>query len=444
MIRKTLLTLTLLWMQAAALQAQVALTERASARTDFELVAADSGAAVCYDAGDAAVVETAAGLFAADVARVTGREIPVVAGQELPAKTRYAVIVGTIGQSRWIDELTAAKKIDVSAIEGGWERYAIRLVERPGHGVRKALVIAGSDRRGTAYGLLSVSRAIGVSPWYWWADAPVRHRDRLTLRVGDFTSESPSVKYRGIFINDEDWGLDPWGTRYEGSGVAGELGPKTYSRVFELLLRLRANTLWPAMHASTVAFYKVPGNREAAERYGIVVGTSHCEPMMRNNVGEWDEARYGAYNFVTNRAGVLRYWRERVLEVAADENIFTLGMRGIHDGEMAGAVTLDEQTALTNEVIRAQRQMLSAELHRPVDGIPQTFVPYKEVLDIYDNGVELPEDVTLMWCDDNYGYITRLSNAAEQARSGGAGVYYHVSYYGKPHDYLGSQRRSLR
>ena len=149
MIRKTLLTLTLLWMQAAALQAQVALTERASARTDFELVAADSGAAVCYDAGDAAVVETAAGLFAADVARVTGREIPVVAGQEFPAKTRCAVIVGTIGQSRWIDELIAAKKIDVSAIEGGWERYAIRLVERPGHGVRKALVIAGSEKKGT-------------------------------------------------------------------------------------------------------------------------------------------------------------------------------------------------------------------------------------------------------------------------------------------------------
>ena len=240
MIRKTLLTLALLWMQAAALQAQVALTERTSARTDFELVATDSGAAVCYDAGDAAVVETAAGLFAADVARVTGREIPVVAGQELPAKTRCAVIVGTIGQSRWIDELIAAKKIDVSAIEGGWERYAIRLVERPGHGVRKALVIAGSDRRGTAYGLLSVSRAIGVSPWYWWADAPVRHRDRLTLRVGDFTSESPSVKYRGIFINDEDWGLYRW-AKENFEKELGNIGPKTYEKVCELLLRLQAN-----------------------------------------------------------------------------------------------------------------------------------------------------------------------------------------------------------
>ena len=390
-----------------------------AARAGFPLVREGRPAPVCYVGGEQ-VVKTALAIYAADAERVAG-EAPA----RCDAPGNAVVVVGSLSEPERLDPLLRAWGVSAKAVEGRWEAFRICEAFRNGE---RALFVVGSDPRGTAYGVLELSRLLGVSPWEWWADVTPRRSRTVTLTAGYDRTEAPSVQYRGIFLNDEDWGLDPWGARYEGSGVAGELGPKTYSRVFELLLRLRANTLWPAMHASTVAFYKVPGNREAAERYGIVVGTSHCEPMMRNNVGEWDEARYGAYNFVTNRAGVLRYWRERVLEVADDENIFTLGMRGIHDGEMAGAVTLDEQTALTNEVIRAQRQMLSAELHRPVDGIPQTFVPYKEVLDIYDNGVELPEDVTLMWCDDNYGYITRLSNAAEQARSGGAGVYYHVSY----------------
>ena len=398
-----------------------------AARAGFPLVRDGRPAPVCYTGGEQ-VVKTALAVYAADAERVAG-EAPA----RCDAPGNAVVVVGSLSERERLDPLLRAWGVSAKAVEGRWEAFRICEASRNGE---RALFVVGSDPRGTAYGVLELSRLLGVSPWEWWADVAPRRSRNVTLAPGYDRAEAPSVQYRGIFLNDEDWGLDPWGTRYEGSDVAGELGPKTYSRIFELLLRLRANTLWPAMHASTVAFYKVPGNREAAERYGIVVGTSHCEPMMRNNVGEWDEARYGAYNFVTNRAGVLRYWRERVLEVADDENIFTLGMRGIHDGEMAGAVTLDEQTALTNEVIRAQRQMLSAELHRPVDGIPQTFVPYKEVLDIYDNGVELPEDVTLMWCDDNYGYVTRLSNAAEQARSGGAGVYYHVSYYGKPHDYL--------
>ena len=435
MIRKTLLTLTLLWMQAAALQAQVALTERASARTDFELVAADSGAAVCYDAGDAAVVETAAGLFAADVARVTGREIPVVAGQELPAKTRCAVIVGTIGQSRWIDELIAAKKIDVSAIEGGWERYAIRLVERPGHGVRKALVIAGSDRRGTAYGLLSVSRAIGVSPWYWWADAPVRHRDRLTLRVGDFTSESPSVKYRGIFINDEDWGLYRW-AKENFEKELGNIGPKTYEKVCELLLRLQANYLAPAMHDATTAFYKIPENMRIADRYAIAVGSSHCEPLGLNTASEWDSKTMGEWDYVNNRAGVDRVLKERVETSAPYENVYTLALRGLHDRAMAGSEDLDARKATMQEALLSQRQILTEVLGKPAEEIPQAFTPYKEVLDVYNRGLELPDDVTIIWPDDNYGYMKRLSSPAEQKRSGRSGVYYHSSYLGRPHDYL--------
>lgn len=403
------------------------LSSASAARGGFPLVREGRPAPVCC-VGGGQVVETALTIYGADAECVAG-----CAPARCDAAGDAVVVVGSLSERERLDPLLRAWGVSAADVEGRWEAFRICEASRNGE---RALFVVGSDPRGTAYGVLELSRLLGVSPWEWWADVTPRRTRTVTLAAGYDRTEAPSVRYRGIFLNDEDWGLDPWGTRFEGSDVPGRLGPKTYSRIFELLLRLRANTLWPAMHASTVAFYRVPGNREAAEHYGIVVGTSHCEPMMRNNVGEWDEARYGAYNFVTNRAGVLRYWRERVLEVADDENIFTLGMRGIHDGRMAGAGTLEEQTELTNEVIRAQRRMLSQELRRPVGGIPQIFVPYKEVLDIYDNGVELPEDVTLMWCDDNYGYVTRLSNDAEQARSGGAGVYYHVSYYGKPHDYL--------
>lgn len=339
-MRKSILCLTFLCLQAGALQAQVTLTERASGRTDFELVTADSGSPVCYDTADAAVVGTAAGLFAADVARVTGREIPVVAGQELPAGTRYAIIVGTVGKSRWIDELAAAKKLDVSAIEGGWERYTLRLVDRPGHGLRKALVIAGSDRRGTAYGLLSVSRAIGVSPWYWWADAPVEHRERLTLRVADYTSAAPSVKYRGIFINDEDWGLYRW-AKENFEKELGNIGPKTYEKVCELLLRLQANYLAPAMHDATTAFYKIPENRAIADRYAIAIGSSHCEPLGLNTASEWDSKTRGEWDYVNNKAGVDRALKERVETSAPYENVYTLALRGLHDRAMAGSEDLD-------------------------------------------------------------------------------------------------------
>ena len=435
MMRKSILCLTFLCLQAGALRAQVTLAERASGRTDFELVTADSGSPVCYDAADAAVVGTAAGLFAADVARVTGRKIPVVAGQELPAGTRYAVIVGTVGQSRWIDELAAAKKLDVSAIEGGWERYTLRLVDRPGHGLRKALVIAGSDRRGTAYGLLSVSRAIGVSPWYWWADAPVEHRERLTLRVADYTSAAPSVKYRGIFINDEDWGLYRW-AKENFEKELGNIGPKTYEKVCELLLRLQANYLAPAMHDATTAFYKIPENRAIADRYAIAIGSSHCEPLGLNTASEWDSKTRGEWDYVNNKAGVDWALKERVETSAPYENVYTLALRGLHDRAMAGSEDLDARKATMQEALLAQRQILADVLGKPAEEIPQVFTPYKEVLDVYNRGLQLPDDVTIIWPDDNYGYMKRLSSPEEQRRSGRSGVYYHASYLGRPHDYL--------
>lgn len=249
--------------------------------------------------------------------------------------------------------------------------------------------------------------------------------------------QSPSVKYRGIFLNDEDWSLQPWSWKtFEPGNPTGQIGARTYKEIFKLLLRLRANAIWPGMHGITTPFYLVPGAKEAADSCGIAIGTSHCEPLMRNNVGEWKVKERGAYNYITNRNSVQAYWTERLKEVNRYENMYTIGMRGIHDGHMEGVKTMKEKVNALQQVINDQRSLLSQYVNRDVTKIPQVFVPYKEVLDIMENGLEVPEDITLMWCDDNYGYMTRLSDEMQQKRSGGSGVYYHLSYWGRPHDYM--------
>lgn len=303
-------------------------------------------------------------------------------------------------------------------------------------GVRKGrVVIVGSNGRGTAYGLLELSRRAGVSPWVYWGDVkPVR---RHALKIDDKfeTIQSPSVEYRGVFINDEDWTNRVWsGRKVDGHGRA--MGPRYYHKLFELLLRLRANTLWPAMHEGTTAFFKMRGNREVADSFDIHVGSSHCEPILRNNVDEWDAKRRGPFNWMTNRRQVEEYWRERARETVGMDALYTLGMRGIHDGSMEGVRTMEDKTKALQSVIDFQRKMLKHELKRDAKDIPQVFVPYKEVLQIYENGLRVPDDVCLVWCDDNYGYLTRLPDAAQQRRTGGSGVYYHLSYWGRPHDYL--------
>ena len=297
--------------------------------------------------------------------------------------------------------------------------------------------IKGNDRRGTAYALMELSRMIGVSPWEWWADSPVETRDKLTLKDGLHIEGSPSVRRRGIFINDEDWGLNPWSWQnYEPSDIEGSIGPKTHARIFELLMRLKANTFWPAMHACSVAFYATPGNKETADKYGIYIGTSHCEPMVRNTNAEWRTAGVGEYNYITNRENVLRFWEERVKLLANSDNIYTLGIRGIHDSKMLGADSVEEQLEALTSVIKDQREMIARYVNPDVTKVSQVLIPYKEVLDVYNAGLDVPDDVTLMWCDDNYGYIRHFPTAEERARQGGNGVYYHVSYWGRPHDYL--------
>lgn len=299
------------------------------------------------------------------------------------------------------------------------------------------IVIIGSNGRGTAYGILELSRLAGVSPWVWWGDVVPLHHSALVMNDTFTTMQSPSVEYRGIFINDEDWSLREWAhERMDTKLKKGDIGPRTYEKIFELLLRLRANTIWPAMHPGTTAFFKVKGNREMASDYGIYVGSSHCEPLLRNNVGEWDEKKRGDYNFITNKQSVLNYWSERVDETKDMDALYTIGMRGIHDGSMQGVKTMEEKTKGLQSVINEQRKLLVSRTGKKINEIPQIFIPYKEVLDIYENGLIVPDDVMLMWCDDNYGYITRLSDEAQQKRSGGGGVYYHLSYWGRPHDYL--------
>ena len=299
------------------------------------------------------------------------------------------------------------------------------------------IVVVGSDGRGTAYGVLEVSRLAGVSPWIWWGDSRPERKISLTLPEGFSTFQHPSVEYRGFFLNDEDWGFRPWSTRtFSPQDDPETISADTYRELFKLLLRLRANTLWPGMHPGTTPFFKVAGAKEAADSCGIFIGTSHCEPLLRNNVGEWDTAVRGRYNYITNRQAVKDYWTERLVEMKGRPGLYSIGMRGIHDGSMEGVKTLAEKTAALQQVIDDQRELLQRYTDKNLKRVPQMFMPYKEVLEIMENGLVVPEDVTTVWCDDNYGYMTRLSDTSQQKRSGGAGVYYHLSYAGRPHDCL--------
>lgn len=299
------------------------------------------------------------------------------------------------------------------------------------------LNITGHDNHGAAYGVLELSRLIGVSPWEWWADAVPKCLKSFELPEGFVTEQAPSVKFRGIFINDEDWGLMPWSSKtFEPSDILGHIGPKTNAKIFELMLRLRVNTYWPAMHECSVPFFLTEGNREVAEKYGIYIGGSHCEPMACNAAGEWSRRGIGDYDYVDNSENVYHFWEDRVKEVANQEILYTIGMRGVHDGAMNGAKTIEEQKNVLTHVFHDQRELLYEYVNKDVAKVPQVFIPYKEVLDVYNAGLQVPEDVTLMWCDDNYGYIRHFPTESERNRKGGNGVYYHVSYWGRPHDYL--------
>ncbi|MBQ7731801.1 MAG: glycosyl hydrolase 115 family protein [Lentisphaeria bacterium] len=431
-------------MMSADLQAQTVdhTSVKGNYRHFLTLVNKDSRVRILVDDADYDCVKKAADMFCSDLKAITGREDAAKVENELRYSTKESlVVVGTLGHSKFIDRLVEKKKIDVSQIKGKWEHTLTACVRNPFGSGEDALVIAGSDRRAAAFGLMKLSEDCGMSPWNWWADVPPNREeshifwlgavDRGEVSIGRI--DAPKVKYRGIFINDEDWALHEWAkNNFEKDGF-GRIGPKTNEKIFELMLRLRMNYFWPAMHDVSVEFGAVPENPVLADRYGIVMGASHCEPMLRNNC-HWKKED-GPWNYVSNQAKIDAYWQESVDQRGDKEAVWTLGIRGIHDSSMQGANTMDEKKALVSKAIANQRAMLEKGVSKEWGPVAQCFVPYKEVLAIYDAGLEVPEDVTLVWVDDNYGYIRRLSNPEEQKRSGGSGVYYHISYYGGPHSY---------
>ncbi len=366
---------------------------------------------------------------ASSIKSITGSEISIICTNILPdTKTNQkCLVIGLVADS--LIQKSGAFKAE--SWKSKWEQFAIKQNNNK-------LFVVGSDVRGTVYGVFDLAERLGISPWNWWADVKPTPNTILSLNIPkEGILQSPSVQYRGIFLNDEDWGLQPWAAKtFEPE--TNDIGPKTYEKIFQLLLKLKANTIWPAMHPCTKAFYTVPGNKEIARKYHIIISTSHAEPMMRNNVDEWKHDERGAFNYFTNSANVDQYWQERISELKKGEDHFiaTIGMRGVHDGKMEGNATTEEKIKKLETIVNTQRQMMADTYDCSQDSVPQLFIPYKEVLDLYNKGFRVPDDVTLMWTDDNYGYIRRFSNEEEQKRIGGSGVYYHLSYWGRPHDYL--------
>jgi hypothetical protein len=376
---------------------------------------------------DQPTMRLAAGMLARDLERVSGAA-PALATriQDCP---RRCIVVGT-ADSPLVRDAARALGADLKPLAGQSERYLRVAGAADG---RAILLVAGSDRRGAVYGVVDMSRELGVSAWEWWADVAPAHVDRPAVDGALRISNAPAVAYRGIFINDEDWGLQPWAAHT--FDPSGDIGPRTYARVFELLWRLKANLIWPAMHESTRPFYTVPGNARTADDYAIVVGTSHAEPMMRNNVGEWKKG-FGPFDWFRNRDRLVDYWRTRIEDVKGTETITSLGLRGVHDSAMEGATSPEQARDTLQDVFRVQRTMLGRAQDKPPERIPQAFTMYKEVLDYWNLGLAVPDDVTLVWPDDNYGYLAQLGTDKEGRRLGGQGIYYHVSYWGRPHDYL--------
>ena len=373
-------------------------------------------ATIVYNESDAPLVKQMAQVLADDIERVTGTR-PPISTRKVGSPSVY---LGTVKQTGRHREL-----------RNTWERYAI---DTSGGN----LYITGSDARGLAYGALHVSEAIGVNPWYWFADVPIDKTNSSVFHYAEnCVSPSPSVKYRGIFINDEDWGLKTWAAQNFEKEL-GDIGPKTYDRVCELILRLKGNMLAPAMHSCTGAFYSHPESQLMADKWGIMITTSHCEPLLFNNAApsEWDKERDGEWNYETNSATILKKLDDRIRETADFDNIYTMGMRGLHDEAMKGSTDPTDRARTLEKVFAKQREILEKYKGQKASKLPQIFVPYKETLDIYDAGLRVPDDITLVWPDDNYGYMKRVSNAAEQQRSGHSGVYYHISYLGTPHDNL--------
>ena len=414
---------------------------------NFPLVTPQEVAALCYDRNEHAGVVRAIRDLQEDVLRVTGRSprVTLEKGAALP------VIIGTLGRNALVTDMVERGILRAEDLNGKWESFVIAVVDNPAAGMSRALVIAGSDKRGTIYGIYELSRRLGVSPWYWWADVPVKRRKAAYVKADTYVaSGEPKVKYRGIFINDEFPCMTEWARE-----KFGGLNSQMYAHVYELLLRLRANTLWPAMWGSFKEYkplVSVPtdadglsagncfneddlDNPRLADEYGIVVGTSHHEPMQRSQQ-EWirhkDEYGNGEWNWLTNKEAIKRFFREGIENTKDYESMVTIGMRGDEDRPMTDAGSREANFRVMEEIIAEQRKIIRKATGRPAEELPQVWTLYSEVLDYYDGGLNVPDDVIIMLCDDNFGHVRRLPALDEERHPGGYGMYYHVGYYGAP------------
>jgi hypothetical protein len=391
---------------------------------DFCVAQENITANVYVDTNDYAGVLIAANNLCADINRVTGQKPKAV--NTVEDLGTNAIIIGTIGKSQVIDGLIQSGKINVASITNQLESYITQVVPHPLPGVASSLVIVGSDKRGTIYGIYDLSAQMGVSPWYFWADVPVAHRNAVFVKAGKYEDGPPAVKYRGIFINDEAPDLTGWVHK-----TFGNYNHAFYTNVFELLLRLKANYLWPAMWNNCFN-EDDPLNPQLADEYGIVMGTSHVEPMMRADK-EWNRLGYsaGEWNFLTHSNELIKFWRDGIERNRNYENVITIAMRGKIDTPMSESANI----SLLEEIVAAERNIIADVYQTNASAVPQDWALYKEVQEYYEKGMRVPDDVTLLWCDDNWGDIRRLPPPEDRQRSGGAGVYYHFDYVGGPRNY---------
>jgi hypothetical protein len=389
----------------------------------FPLVAGGKAAALYVSESDWPGVLRTIRDVQADIKRVTGRE-PQMLTDAPAASKEPVVLVGTLGYSPLIDKLVQSGKLDVSNLAGRWETFVVQAIDNPLPGVARALVVAGSDKRGTIYGLYDLSEQMGVSPWYWWADVPTPPQKNLYVAAGRHTLGTPKVKYRGIFLNDEAPALTGWAKE-----KFGGINSKMYEHVFELILRLKGNYLWPAMWGNA---FNDDDKRspELADTYGVVMGTSHHEPMQRAQQ-EWKRYGHGPWNYQTNDTTLRRFWRQGIRNMGSHESIVTMAMRGDGDEPMSEGSNI----ALLEKIVADQRQILAEETHKPANQTPQLWALYKEVQEYYDKGMRVPDDMTLLLCDDNWGNLRKLPKLGDAPRKGGYGIYYHFDYVGGPRSY---------
>lgn len=361
-------------------------------------------------------------LFRKDLSYVSGQEAKLTVGDM--SESRSLVIAGTVGKSEVIDRLIKERKINVTSLHGKWEQFIIVPVRNPMKGVKSALVIAGSDKRGTIFGLFELSRLMGVSPWYWWADAPIKSRRNMYVKGGSYTAGEPKVKYRGIFLNDEEPALGGW-VREKFGGFNHQF----YERVFELILRLKGNFLWPAMWGKSL-WDDDSLSAPLADEMGVVLATSHHEPMMRSHV-EWERYGTGPWDYSKNAEVLREFWRKGLERTQGQEKVVTLAMRG--DGDEA--MSEDTNIGLLERIVKDQREIIEEVTGRPAEETPQVWALYKEVQDYYDKGMRVPDDVTLLLCDDNWGHVRILPSVSAKPRKGGYGMYYHFDFVGGPRSY---------